>query len=552
MSINMTRVNTFLAALGLCTTAAFSQTIAPAQPEMQERVRIETPIALQAITNLHITSLGRVIDNGSPYVPRNCNAIATFTDANFQGGNYNAQAGFSEGESFAVTYTIPASQWPIKINLAEAIFATSNASVQTTTKWAISFYQGNPQTGARIFLEAADDLILPYLRIGPGTAGVNLQFSIDSQDPDQIFIADNGSRQFSVAWTIIDHHQGPANPCLTSPPTCCNAFPVTDVSGLASGTNNWLMGLNCGSFGCPSNGGWARFSNLNVLCRPTGDVVTRVTWSSVSCQPGTGACCLPDGTCEVLSELDCSEREGVYRGEFTSCGSANCPTPTGACCLSNGNCLVLSPGNCTLVSGQYLGNDTACGPGGICPRGACCLPNGTCVGSQIQNDCLAQGGQFLGVGTTCAANACPTGRCCLPAGGCISATQIQCASQSGTWGGASTTCTGFTCPQPTGACCFGNNCLVLNSVNCALISNSTWAGPFTTCADFDSDGTADVCQTTPCPADFNGDGGVDGADVESFFIAWAAAESNADVNIDGGVDGQDVEYFFVRWAAGGC
>lgn len=56
----------------------------------------------------------------------------------------------------------------------------------------------------------------------------------------------------------------------------------------------------------------------------------------------------------------------------------------------------------------------------------------------------------------------------------------------------------------------------------------------------------------PCPADFNMDGGVDGADVQAFFEAWEAGDSSGDVNRDGGVDGGDVEYFFTRWEAGGC
>ncbi|MBL9000105.1 MAG: hypothetical protein JNK25_03075 [Phycisphaerae bacterium] len=57
---------------------------------------------------------------------------------------------------------------------------------------------------------------------------------------------------------------------------------------------------------------------------------------------------------------------------------------------------------------------------------------------------------------------------------------------------------------------------------------------------------------TPCPADFNQDGGVDGADVEAFYQAWEAAEPSADVNQDGGIDGGDVETFFAAWEAGGC
>jgi hypothetical protein len=55
-----------------------------------------------------------------------------------------------------------------------------------------------------------------------------------------------------------------------------------------------------------------------------------------------------------------------------------------------------------------------------------------------------------------------------------------------------------------------------------------------------------------CPADFNHDGGVDGADVAAFFAAWEQGDPAADVNRDGGVDGSDVEEFFRRWEAGGC
>ncbi|MBS0195959.1 MAG: hypothetical protein JSR77_04300 [Planctomycetes bacterium] len=57
---------------------------------------------------------------------------------------------------------------------------------------------------------------------------------------------------------------------------------------------------------------------------------------------------------------------------------------------------------------------------------------------------------------------------------------------------------------------------------------------------------------TPCPADFNQDGGVDGADVSDFFAAWEIGDAIADVNQDGGVDGADVTTFFVAWENGGC
>ncbi len=55
-----------------------------------------------------------------------------------------------------------------------------------------------------------------------------------------------------------------------------------------------------------------------------------------------------------------------------------------------------------------------------------------------------------------------------------------------------------------------------------------------------------------CAADFNEDGGVDGGDVEAFYVAWEEGAECGDVNLDGGVDGGDVEAFFVVWEQGGC
>ena len=65
--------------------------------------------------------------------------------------------------------------------------------------------------------------------------------------------------------------------------------------------------------------------------------------------------------------------------------------------------------------------------------------------------------------------------------------------------------------------------------------------------DDDLDGILDACQ---CPADFNHDGGVDGADIEAFFLAWADSDPRTDVNQDGGVDGQDIQPFFEQWQSG--
>lgn len=51
-------------------------------------------------------------------------------------------------------------------------------------------------------------------------------------------------------------------------------------------------------------------------------------------------------------------------------------------------------------------------------------------------------------------------------------------------------------------------------------------------------------------ADVNADGGIDGADVEAFFLSWAAGQALGDFNQDGGTDGADIEEFFFVWQRG--
>jgi hypothetical protein len=40
--------------------------------------------------------------------------------------------------------------------------------------------------------------------------------------------------------------------------------------------------------------------------------------------------------------------------------------------------------------------------------------------------------------------------------------------------------------------------------------------------------------------------------VAAFFGQWENGHCDADVNADGGVDGADVDSFFAAWEAGGC
>ena len=91
-----------------------------------------------------------------------------------------------------------------------------------------------------------------------------------------------------------------------------------------------------------------------------------------------------------------------------------------------------------------------------------------------------------------------------------------------------------------------------NRVRC-IVSNacgSMSSNPATLTLLDPSDPACTSCSV--CPADYNSDGGVDGTDVDTFFIDWVQGTTCADVNQDGGVDGSDVDAFFVIWQAGGC
>ncbi len=209
-----------------------------------------------------------------------CSVVVTHSAANFGGGTFVVQAGFAEGEAAAASYTLDAGAFPIKLNLMEMIFATSNASVLTTTVYEVLVYEGTPATGTLIFSYQSNDVDIPHLRVGPGTAGTNVQFSIDPQDPEQIIINNNGSNTFSVGYRIVEHNDPPISPILP-PNTATNCFPTTDgLNTLNFATQNWLDAIDIGPFGAPA--GWSSFAQLPTQFRPTGDWNIRATYESVN------------------------------------------------------------------------------------------------------------------------------------------------------------------------------------------------------------------------------------------------------------------------------
>ncbi|MCZ6697699.1 MAG: hypothetical protein O7D94_02070, partial [Planctomycetota bacterium] len=77
--------------------------------------------------------------------------------------------------------------------------------------------------------------------------------------------------------------------------------------------------------------------------------------------PPDGACCHDcDGSCVVTTEEDCGPGN-TYRGDGTVCSPNPCP-PTGACCLPDNSCQDVTEACCSLMEGDFFPNTDCTDP----------------------------------------------------------------------------------------------------------------------------------------------------------------------------------------------
>jgi len=167
-----------------------------------------------------------------------------------------------------------------------------------------------------------------------------------------------------------------------------------------------------------------------------------------------GACCLPNGTCQVRTEPECDDAGGSWLGEGTDCDPNPCPPPVGACCLPDGSCSDLTQAECAAAGGFWGGWESVCATYFCGQYGACCYLDGSCTFGR-QTDCpTGQNAVWQGAGTICDPNPCvaaPTGACCDLAGSCSVTFQVNCSGPWTTWL-IGEDCDPNPCPQ-RGACC---------------------------------------------------------------------------------------------------
>ena len=108
----------------------------------------------------------------------------------------------------------------------------------------------------------------------------------------------------------------------------------------------------------------------------------------------TGACCLADGSCIVVTRNDCLFVKG---GSYIGTPACEANTCTGACCYADGSCAPSIVPTCTSPN-AFQGYGTTCG--GVDCAGACCLGDGSCVETG-EAGCPPATGIFHGLSATC-------------------------------------------------------------------------------------------------------------------------------------------------------
>lgn len=255
----------------------------------------------------------------------------------------------------------------------------------------------------------------------------------------------------------------------------------------------------------------------------------------VACEPNPcmaprGACCLADGSCELLTQAGCSGAGGAYLGDGTLCGPNPCPQPmVGACCFPTGACQFVTASSCEQMNGIYLGDGVPCEPNPCPPDerfGACCYFIDIapfCIETTPQDCVINHNGQFQGDGTTCGTDPCELniGACCTDGGVCTIKPEVLCTY--GGWGvfmGEGVTCDPNPCPAG-GACCTYGSCEIRYPRNC-IASEGSWLGWDTT------------CDPNPCPNPYGAccfpDGTCEELREDDCAEQWQGADTRCDPN----------------------
>lgn len=251
--------------------------------------------------------------------------------------------------------------------------------------------------------------------------------------------------------------------------------------------------------------------------------------------PPDGACCVPDGTCAEMTQKECHECEGVFRGDYTECGEDICkrqccegtltcsivdkisdcagrigpfgtecpdePETCGVSCCVKEKCVIAdSAEDCEACNGRPFEDaeceDVDCG-------GACCAGS-TCSFQESEDDCLQQDVCIAldnceyKSGENCATEGICGGACCDESAGCTEGSELACAGASGVYQGNQTICGGQAMDEiclNDGACCIDGQCVPKADAVTCFKHGGVWQGEGSSCDDDDVKCGAGACCT---------------------------------------------------------
>ena len=152
----------------------------------------------------------------------------------------------------------------------------------------------------------------------------------------------------------------------------------------------------------------------------------------VNCEPALGACCF-SGTCQILTELECTTAGGIFWTESADCDDENNPCGEQVACCFGSSCDDVWLWYCTENGGE-VDDDSSCSPETCQPLGACCYGVGWCDDDITLWACQKYGGNWFN--GACEDSYCMRGTCCLRDGGCDSSLLYdECHDDFGVWQG---------------------------------------------------------------------------------------------------------------------
>lgn len=317
-----------------------------------------------------------------------------------------------------------------------------------------------------------------------GSVGVTGEFN----PPVVLGLTTNGAYSMRICFSPL-----PGSCCVPSSQSCVNGL-LQDECELEFGGFFQGQSTSCLTSPC----------NFGVCCTLTGECLPDYILSACTAYPGNwhdvdscnqvtcpilaGACCMGTSCIDSVTQAECSQMTGLFRGNGTRCNALHPDCGKGACCsglLPNG-CAETTLLNCGPDLGTFQGLHTRCIDSiGMCP-GRCCVgappPPTSCLANRTPDQCADLFGVFIGFGTgnmcegvSCSSAAAGPGRCCLPNGDCVYTNQTACVNNLRGQFTAGQTCAGANACPGVGACCKDSLCLQLTQQGC---NHPTWQGTF--------------------------------------------------------------------------